>query len=59
MFSRVLLWILRAETDEGGATTAEYALMVSAIAVVLVASIAFFGGALDSKWHELSSFVSF
>lgn len=45
------------ERDERGATATEYGLLVGFIAVVIVAGVGLFGGALDTYFSGLGAWL--
>ena len=45
----------RVQTDDAGASLVEYALLVALIAVVCVAAVAFFGGAVGESLSKSGS----
>lgn len=49
---------LRAERNEKGATATEYGLLVGLIALIIVAGVGAFGGALDAFFNKLSGVVA-
>jgi pilus assembly protein Flp/PilA len=44
--------------DERGATATEYAILVAFIALLIILGVAFFGGALNTWFHNLGSHVN-
>jgi Flp pilus assembly pilin Flp len=51
LFTRYQLW---AATEEG-ATAVEYAILVALIALVIVAGVTAFGGALNAKFTSMAA----
>ena len=48
----------RLVAEETGATAVEYALLVGLIAVVLIVGVGLFGGALNTFFNSLATWVS-
>ena len=53
-----LLETMRSRRDERGATATEYGLLVGLIALIIVAGVGAFGGALDAFFDSLAGVVN-
>jgi pilus assembly protein Flp/PilA len=45
-------------TEEGGATAAEYALMIALIAAVIIVAVTFIGNAADTKFSSVGNAIN-
>lgn len=54
----VRTWAAKKHAGDRGANLVEYILLVSLIAIAVMAAVMFFGGELGSTYHEVGSGVS-